>query len=81
MTKSNFMLRDALSRYTSSVGIRRHLPLKGEGLLSGFALVTEIFRLRRPEFTPFFARAKERRQNPLTRNLRKKARSGGSAAK
>ena len=30
MTKSNFMLRDALSRYTSSGGVRRHLPLKGK---------------------------------------------------
>ena len=29
--KSYFMLRNALSRYTSSGGIRRHLPLGGEG--------------------------------------------------
>ena len=59
---------------------RLSLPLKGEGSLSGFCFLTEILRLRHPRFTPFFARAKERRQNPLTRNLRKKARSGDCAA-
>ena len=49
----------------------------GDFELRFWGVETEIFRLRRPEFTPFFACAKERRQNPLTRNLRKKARSGG----
>ena len=78
MTKSNFMFRNALARYTSirsssASGTTGHLPLKGEGSLSGFVLPTEISRLRRPEFTPFFARAKN--------GFAKKARSGDCAAK
>ena len=65
------MLCNALSRYTSSGGIRRHLPLKGEGLLSGFVLPTEILSLRY-RLSVFLSRRKKNseKERPL-RGLRR----------